>query len=347
MSLKDKAKRIDFTAMSTQPTVSNADARPKTAPGAMMAFAADQRSDLLIENESLRTQASKVDELEVRLRDSERELASWDGAKATRLIDPARIHRSEYANRHELNFGGAEFEQLKAEIANAGGNVQPIKVRPIASTDGVPNYEIVFGHRRHEACRQLGLPVSAMVDNLDDKALFVEMERENRARKDLSGWEQGVMYQRALDMGLFPSNRKLADAIGVDLGNLGRALSLARLPAEVVGAFNSPLDLQFRWAKPLSESHESDPAGLVGRAIALKASAQVLTAREIFEALLGKGEGVVPYNPPADIVLKHQRKQAAVVSVDAKGRTLVRFEATLGDQKRRDLAKLIQNFLET
>lgn len=347
MSLKDKAKRIDFTAMSTQPTGSNVDARPKTAPGAMMAFAADQRSDLLIENETLRTQASKVDELEVRLRDSERELASWDGAKATRLIDPARIHRSEYANRHELNFGGAEFEQLKAEIANAGGNVQPIKVRPIASTDGEPSYEIVFGHRRHEACRQLGLRVSAMVDNLDDKALFVEMERENRARKDLSGWEQGVMYQRALDMGLFPSNRKLADAIGVDLGNLGRALSLARLPAEVVGAFNSPLDLQFRWSKPLSESHESDPAGLVGRAIALKANAQTLTARKIFEALLGKGEEVVPYNPPADIVLKHQRKQAAVVSVDAKGRTLVRFEATMGDQKRRDLAKLIQNFLET
>ena len=326
MSLKDKAKRIDFTAMTTQPAGSNVDAKPKTAPGAMMAFAADKRSDLLIENDTLRTQASKVGDLEVRLRDSERELASWDGAKATRLIVPARIRRSEYANRHELNFRGAEFEQLKAEIANAGGNVQPIKVRPIASTDEEPNYEIVFGHRRHEACRQLGLPVLAMVDNLDDKALFVEMERENRARKDLSGWEQGAMYQRALDMGLFPSNRKLADAIGVDLGNLGRALALARLPAEVVGAFNSPLDLQFRWSKPLSECYESDPVGLVGRAKALKASALTLSAREIFEALIGKGEGVVPYNPPADIVLKHQHKQAAVVSADAKGRTLVRFE---------------------
>lgn len=346
MSLKDKAGRIDFKSMSTHPAGSNADAKPKTAPGAMMAFAADKRSDLLIENDTLRTQALKVGELEVRLRDSEREIASWDGAKATRLIDPARIRRSAYANRHELNFGGAEFEQLKTEIANAGGNVQPIKVRPIASIDEEPSYEIVFGHRRHEACRQLGLLVSAMVDNLDDKALFVEMERENRSRKDLSGWEQGVMYQRALDMKLFPSNRKLADAIGVDLGNLGRALSLARLPAEIVSAFNSPLDLQFRWSKPLSESHESDPAGLVGRAKALKATAQTLTAREIFEALLEKGEGVVPYNPPADIVLKHQRKQAAVVSEDAKGRTLVRFETSLDDQKRRELAKLIQNFLE-
>ena len=352
MALKDKAKRIDFTFLpAAENTFKTGEIKgeakpPKTAPGVMMAFAVDQRSDLLLENDALKTQASRVGELEGRLSEATKELQGWEGAKATRLIEPAHIQRSQYANRHEINFSGLEFEKLKVEISNAGGNVQPIKVRPIASSDDKYRYEIVFGHRRHEACRQLGLKVSAIVDNLDDQTLFVEMERENRERKDLSGWEQGVMYKNALDMGLFPSSRKLAEAVGVDLGNLGKALSLARLPAEVVGAFHSPLDLQFRWAKPLTQAYENDCDAFIGRAKRVNASKHKLSSKEIFEILVGAAQGVVPYNPPADIVVKHERKLAAVLSVDAKGRTVVCLEAVIDDRKRQDLARLVQHFIE-
>ena len=63
------------------------------------------------------------------------------------------------------------------------------------------------------------------------------MERENRERQDLSPWEQGMMYRRALDLGLFTSNRALATALGIDHSNVGKSLALARLPDEVVAAF--------------------------------------------------------------------------------------------------------------
>ena len=43
------------------------------------------------------------------------------------------------------------------------------------------------------------------------------------------------MYARALDQGLYPSNRQLAAAVGRDLGDNGKALALARLP-QAVGA---------------------------------------------------------------------------------------------------------------
>jgi hypothetical protein len=51
-------------------------------------------------------------------------------------LDPRSIRPSTWANRHEASFESAEFEELKAEIADAGGNVQPIKVRPLATPDG-------------------------------------------------------------------------------------------------------------------------------------------------------------------------------------------------------------------
>ena len=55
----------------------------------------------------------------------------------------------------------------------------------------------------HQASLDLGLPVLAVVDNLDDRR-FVKMDREIVDAR---------MYLRALDQEPLP-NRKLADAVG-------------------------------------------------------------------------------------------------------------------------------------
>ncbi|EFK95109.1 parB-like partition protein, partial [sediment metagenome] len=119
---------------------------------------------------------------------------------------------------------------------------------------------------------ELGLPVQAMVVDMSDQQLFEAMERENRARKNLSAWEQGTMYRRALDEGLYPSQRRLAESLGVDVSLVSKSLSLARLPEAVVGAFASPLEIQFRWAQPLAEALQKDPDGVLARAAKLRAA---------------------------------------------------------------------------
>ncbi len=309
--LMDKAARLDFSQLpgsapagEAPPATPVFTPRPKTAPGALMAFANDTRSELLRENEQLRERAQHVDMLRGRLDEALGELQQWEGAKAARLIEPALIRPSRYANRHPSSFTGPDFQRLRSEIQDAGGNVQPIKVRPASVDENglATGYEIVFGHRRLQACRELGLPVLAVIDNLDDQTLFVEMERENRARKDLSAWEQGMMYRRALDAGLFPSNRKLAEAIGVDLSALGKALALAALPDFVVAAFPSPLTLQFRWAKPLADAVATDPVRIKATAKALRERGEGLHARQIFERLVAvpreAPQGVEPFHPP-------------------------------------------------
>ena len=180
-------------------------AKPKTAIGAMAQFT-DRQSAAIQEATRLKEQ-----------------LKEFEGSLPVKRLDPQAVVRSKWANRHELSFSDAEFEGLKADILAQGGNVQPIKVRP--SGDSPERYEVIFGHRRHQACLELGLPVLALIETLDDATLFVEMDRENRQRKDLRPYEMGVMYAKALDSGLFPSARKLADAVGIDLSQLGKSLS--------------------------------------------------------------------------------------------------------------------------
>jgi ParB family chromosome partitioning protein len=347
MSLRDKASKVNFAFLpGAQPTSEEGANRPKTAPGAMMAFAADQRSDLLRENDALRERAAQADELKSKLDEAMADLSQWDAAKPAKLLETAHVRPSRFANRHSSSFQTAEFEALKAEIKEAGGNVQPIKVRPIANQEGGASFEIIFGHRRYEACRQLGLPVLAVVDSVDDQTLFAEMDRENRARKDLSPWEQGVMYRRALAEGLFSSNRKLADALGVDPGNLGRTLMLADLPQEVLAAFATPLDLQFRWAKALHDAAAADLAGLKARAVRVAALTPKPSSKAIFEMLVGQDRGVVPYNPPAPVQVQVGGRHAATIAFTAKGGTSVEFEpGFLPPDRASELAAVITEFL--
>lgn len=354
--LTAKAARLDFSRLPgsaetvvAPPAAPVADVRPKTAPGAMMAFATDARSELVRENEQLRQQAADASQLKGQLHDALSELDQWNGAKAARLIDPKSVVVSRYANRHEHNYTGPEFAALRADIESAGGNVQPIKVRRLAAAGhAAPQYELVFGHRRHRACLELGLQVLAVVDNLDDRTLFIEMDRENRARKDLSAWEQGAMYRSALRQGLFPSNRRLAEAIGVDLSAVGKALALADLPDEVVAAFRSPLDLQFRFAKPLADALAANREAVLAAARALQQQGdQLRSAKQVLAVLAGAGgQGVERFNPPAPVVLTVDGQAAGSITVGAGGDVQISLRAGWSaDQRLVELAGLVEDFL--
>jgi ParB family chromosome partitioning protein len=149
-----------------------------------------------------------------------------------------------------------------------------------------PRFELVYGSRRTRACLELGLPVRAVVDeNVDDQALYVQMQRENRGRSNLSAWEQGVSYHKALNEGLFPSARRLAEQIGLDHSNVAKALRVAELPQEIVGAFRSPVDIQFRWAVALDKAYQQDPDAVLSAARLLAGRSPKPAAAEVFRSL--------------------------------------------------------------
>lgn len=321
MGLKDKASKINFAGLGGTVPSATADSKTaKTAPGELMAFANQQRSQLLQENEELKAKAAQVDSLQRSLDEAVADLAQWDGAKATRLLDPNCVVRSRWANRHELNFSGEDFEHLRDEIRSSGGNIQPIKVRPI----GDQKFEVVFGHRRHEACRLEGLPVLAMIDNLDDKSMFVEMDRENRARKNLSAYEQGVMYRNALQEKLFTSQKALAESTGADASLVTKALYLANLPDEVVEAFTSILDIQFRFAKPLHDAVERNKTAVIAEAKKIIKTESRPDPKTVFEALISASEEKMePFHFPEPVQFELNGKGVGQLTIGPKGVSLV------------------------
>lgn len=231
-------------------------------------------------------------------------------------LDPTSICASRWANRHESAFSCRAYLAFKAEIEAAGGNVQPIKVRPASAA----RYEVVFGHRRWRACLELGLPVLAIVVALDDRALWEEMERENRSRADLSPFEQGKHYSRAIDSGLFPSIRRLAEAVGVDHSQAAKVIRLAQLPADVVAAFVSPNDIQVNWSGPLHEAINRDPAGVVARAKRL-GKAKQLTAKATFDELVRRS-GVESFHANSLVISDPEHREVAVIRRSAAGYTV-------------------------
>lgn len=215
-------------------------------------------------------------------------LAEYEGSVPVRLLDPKKVRATGFANRHETEYRSQGFAELKREIEQARVNVQPIKVRPMR--DG-GTFEIVFGHRRHRACLELGLEVLAIVEEVSDRELWLQMDQENRGRRDLSPWEQGRSIQTALRSGLFPSVRQLAEHAGIDFSNAAKLLKLAELPDDIVGAFEKPTDLQVHWAGLLSKALQVDPESVLRRATQISTRGTVpRPSKRVLAELLGDVE---------------------------------------------------------
>ena len=339
MSKKLEAKNslIEVPVRSRTPSMPAENAptmpRSRTAVGTMAQFVATQ-SPLLKEAEQLREQ-----------------IRAFDGATPVRALSPASIHPSPWANRHEDSFSQPDFLELKREIVASGGNVQPIKVRPLnrstAEKGADTSYEIVYGHRRHRACLESNLQVHALIEEIDDQTLFEQMERENRGRKNLSAWEQGCMYRSALDKGLYSSQRKLSESLGVDISMISKSIALANLPKIVIDAFASPLDVQFRWAQPLGETVQKDPDGILGRAKDIKSdpATKLATPAEVFNYLVAGGS---PGTTVKRTIMSQSDKAIGQYTIGRNGAIALTLKpGALSEKKAAQFFELVETFIRS
>ena len=242
-------------------------------------------------------------------------LAEYEKAGSPPIkLDPRRVKASRYANRHEASYATAEFAEFKTDIRESGGNLVPVKVRPVlGALAGEPDFETIYGHRRHQACLEEGLPLTALVQAVDDRRLFVDMDRENRGRASLSAWEQGIMYVRALGDGLFSSQTLLAAELGLSKAVVSRAVAIGNLPQEVVACFSSPLVISFRSGIKLSEAVNKDDAGVLRRAAEVFALRPRLLDSAVLRFLVSGGlEPPPPKNVQATSLFSGKRKVGKV-----------------------------------
>lgn len=306
--------------------------KPKTAPGEMLQFL-EKESNTYKENKELLEQNKQL----------ENKLNAWNSVIATKKIHPSLIFRSKWANRHDDSFLGQEYLELKDEIANTGGNVQPIKVRPIDGSDP-QTYEIIFGHRRHRACLDLGIDVLATIEPLDDKALFEQMDRENRKREDLRPFEQGLMYRHALDEGLYLSGNQMAKCIGINQSTLSLYINLVNFPSEVIAAFDSPLDIQYRMIVPIGNLIRSNLPVIISRAneiVELKKHGEKLLPHKIYSFLVSSVEMNNDIQNTAKVVQAGKYKFEILTK---KNKTVIAFQNFDAEQAK-EIELLITNFI--
>lgn len=165
-------------------------------------------------------------------------------SRALAELDPGLIDAGGLADR--LEHDAAEHAALMSSIRDYGQQV-PVLVRPHPEAQG--RYQIVYGRRRVLALRDLGLPVRALVRELDDRELVIAQGQENSARRDLSFIEKAHFARQMRDAGY---DRKIVcDALHIDKTTVSRMLSAAdRIPDPVIAAIGAAPGIgRDRWLK--------------------------------------------------------------------------------------------------
>lgn len=134
------------------------------------------------------------------------------------------------------------------------------------------------------------------------------------------------MYKDALDAKIFPSQQQMAMALNVSRSALGTAILLASLPDEIVNAFPSPLDLQFRWAAAINKALHKDGASVVTTANKICEMSPRPSSREVFNALVGSASGL-RFASPVSEDIKIGSRLVGTFSRDAKGAVKLRLNA--------------------
>jgi ParB family chromosome partitioning protein len=180
-------------------------------------------------------------------------------------------------------------ETCRAEINSflRYGQLVTVLGRPVR---GDPDYdvELIYGARRLFVARHVNKPLLVELREMSDLEAVVVMDIENRHRQDISPYERGRSYVRWLRSGCFRSQEELARTLKISCAGVSRLLRVAQLPAVVVSAFGSPIDICEDWGLKLMDMLE-DPLvrrRTLERARAIAARPTKLAAREVFQELI-------------------------------------------------------------
>jgi len=134
-----------------------------------------------------------------------------------RLIDP-----SPFAIRQRKD------AQLLGGSMRKFGLQSPVKVRP--KPHG--RYEIIYGDRRLEEAKRLGLKkIDTIIEKADDRTALLEHIVENCARQDFLPLEEADAFQRLRKLGY--NNERIAKLVGKSSAIVTNRLALLRLPPTV------------------------------------------------------------------------------------------------------------------
>lgn len=250
------------------------------------------------------------------------------------LLHTGSIRRSALPNRDDSAFEDDSFIDLLESIRRLGHNTEPIKVQALGIFDPASldtgSYEIVYGHRRWEACRRAGLPIRAIVvPAMPEDQVLLERIAENAGRADFSPLELGRICLRLKESkNHYINQRQLAIEVAKDEGLVSKAIQLASLPQEIIAAFPTPKDLAYRYAKPLTDAYADDPDRMLSIAKELQADKGSLAGAAVFKLLTTvPREPLEPFKTDTSSrALCIKGKSVGSISTDERGQITVQIK---------------------
>jgi len=244
-----------------------------------------------------------------------------------------------------------DFRELVEAIRSRGQDT-PILVRPHASLAG--RYQVVFGHRRLRAARELGRKVKAVVKTIDDRTHVIAQGQENSARANLTFIERALFARRLDDLGY--DREVISAALAANAAAVSKMMSVTeRIPADVIHAIGETPGIgRERWV---------ELSLLVGKASGLGKARELagapgfreLPSDERFLSLYGAlntsartvrktepAAGKAKWEPQDRAVVAEIKNSGKVFSLSMKAKNAVRF----GDFLSRNLDALYAQFLD-
>lgn len=157
-------------------------------------------------------------------------------------VEPSLIDSSFIKDR--IDGFDNEHHELVQSIRDHGQQV-PVLLRP--HPENGARYQVVYGHRRVQACQALGRAVRAVVKGLTDAQLVVAQGQENSARKALSYIERAFFAIRLGDSGF--DRDVIMAALSLSKSHLSTLISVGRrIPAHLIEAVGpAPKAGEPRW----------------------------------------------------------------------------------------------------
>jgi len=263
-------------------------------------------------------------------------------------LDPDQIVSSFVKDR--LTEDDEEFRELVEAIRTRGQDT-PILVRPHSKIDG--QYQVVFGHRRVRAARQLGRKVRAVVKSLDDRTHVIAQGQENSARANLSFIERAVFAAGLENLGY--DRGVVSMALAANAASISKMMSVTeRISLEIINAIGpAPGIGRERWVELSLLAGKSTNTGKVSEVLAADGF-DALPSSDRFTALykaLNKTAKPVKktdaltrsakWQPRDKAVLAEIRNNGKAFTISMKARNAGRFGEYLSDK----LEALYEQFL--
>jgi ParB family chromosome partitioning protein len=213
-------------------------------------------------------------------------------ARAIEQVDPARCRLWSEHNRDYAKLDEARCADLIESFKAQGRQEVPAIVRRVRGDPDV-DFEVICGARRHwtvtwlRAHNYTDFRFLVEVRDLNDEEAFRISDLENRAREDLSDIERARDYLKALGRHYGGRQKDMAERLKVSEAWLSRYLDLARLPADLVAAFEDPHELKIKHVTQLKPLLKPDDR-------ARRVLAEAIT--------IAKGRGEGPPLKPQDVI---------------------------------------------